>query len=201
MKKIALIVMAMFSFTWLTAQVEKGSMYVGGAFEINNRNEEEGGGDFKVNTLTIVPNFGYFLSDKVSIGLGIGYSHTAFKNTINDNKTSNSQFLIRPNLRYYLATSNEKFYFFGQLQFGLGFGQNKQENGNLTITSKSRSFLLSLSPHFIYFPTKRWGVEMSFRGISYESFDPDKDGNNDRESRFIFGISSLSPSFSVNYFF
>lgn len=191
----------MLSFTWAIAQVEKSSMFIGGAFLIDNQTSQENNGDVKANSFTILPNFGYFLSDKLSLGLGMGYTSITTKNTVNDNKNINSQFVVRPQLRYYLATSNEKFYFFGQLQLGLGFGQNKFENGNLSLTSKSRSFLLSISPNFVYFPTKRWGIELGFNGISYESLDPDIGEENDRDSRFIFGVNSFAPRFGVQYFF
>jgi opacity protein-like surface antigen len=209
MKKISLILLAMFSLNWANAQIEKGSMYLGGTFLISSTTFQEDGDDDKISSFSILPNFGYFVSDKLSIGLQAGYTQEKEKNVNGVNSSTNTSglFLVAPTLRYYVPTASENFFFFAQFQVGLGFGNNKEEvrvgNTTLSTSSKASSFNLGLSPGFAFFPTKKWAIELGFQGISYNSIDPntDSDSDNDRRSNFTLGVDSFAPRIGMQFFF
>ncbi|MCU0443279.1 MAG: porin family protein [Microscillaceae bacterium] len=209
MKKTAFIILAMVVFDWANAQIEKGSMYLGGSFGISSTTIQTNNNDRKVSSFSLVPNFGYFVTDKISVGLGIGYeqSRNDLIPGVGTATDTRGLFIIAPAARYYVPLTSENFFFFAQFQVGFGFGNRKFEDrvgsATFTVESKSRSFGLGLSPGFAFFPTKKWAIELSFEGISYRSFDPNTDSNsdNDRESTFTLGVDSFAPRLGVQFFF
>lgn len=197
MKKITVLSLVMFlTFVCSYAQIAKGSKVLGIDFNINiDNNENDNASDYSSFGLT--PNFKYFITDRLALGLGLGFSSSKYENTNSKNVTS--IFGVSPELRYYFPTSSNQFYFFGQFRVGLGFGNNKFTQSGDTFESKLTTASVFLSPGVVYFPTPKWGIEFVFRGIGFSNTNPEGDNNN--SSNFTLGINSFSPSLGLNYYF
>jgi hypothetical protein len=111
--------------------------------------------------------------------------------------------VVAPFARYYVPTSSDQFFFFAQLRADLGFGSAKTEatTGNVTVTTdaKVNTADVFVSPNFAFFPSQHWALEFGFRGLGFESVNPEGDNNN--VSRFVFGVNSFAPRFAVQFFF
>src|SRR5574344_673462 len=68
MKKLLLVVVAMFAVANLNAQV-----YVGGTVGLTHSKVSDGDASAKGTSYKIVPEIGYRLSDKIAIGASLGY--------------------------------------------------------------------------------------------------------------------------------
>jgi len=61
---------------------------------------------------------------------------------------------------------------------------------------------IALSPGLAYFFNEHWSVELGFRGIAYNKYDPDKDADDNESSTFEIGLNSLMPStLGFRYYF
>ncbi|WEK20642.1 MAG: outer membrane beta-barrel protein [Candidatus Pedobacter colombiensis] len=192
MKKLLLSLIAVSAFAFSTqAQTQKGKFIVGGnvAFD-TNKSDADGA---KSNTsFRIVPSVGYFVSDNIAVGTGVGYS---YDKTIN--RFENQAFVVSPFGRYY-ANLSESFKFFGQLSVPMEFGTAKSVNADGNVGSKvgsSTKIGVALSPGFAFFPTKRIGIEFGVNGLSYNN-SRFEDANGDK----IKGAGSDSFSLGANFF-
>lgn len=183
MKKHLLILISLL-FTGMAtafAQNDKGSYYIGGSFNYNytglsttqTYNFTEGYTNYSikdVKSITLQPDFGFFLSKKWSVGIqpvyqrqsgteeSDYYSYTsAADNYVSTSKYHNDQLGINLYLRYYCMIT-DKFGFFPQ--FGVGTLNNLRypDFGTLTFGG---------SPYFVFFPTPKLGVNLGFGSIGY----------------------------------
>lgn len=194
------------------AQLEKGRMYLGAQVGFSSGTDKNTIGNNSTSTssssFSLLPSFGYFIGDKMSIGLGIGFSQQKTKPSSTTTNTTN-QFVIAPHFRYYVPTSSEQFAFFAQAELAIGTGSVKRESQSGVITSTSEDNLSSVSffvsPNFAYFPTKSWAIEFGFRGIGYESNTTKVKNSNPEEkttsSAFVFDVNSFAPRLAMRYFF
>ncbi|TAE45344.1 MAG: hypothetical protein EAY69_10525 [Cytophagales bacterium] len=208
MKRIIISFIAFFTLSLGYAQTEKGTIHVGGnlSFGSTDINTSQSSSNF-----SIVPDVGYFISDNIAIGLGIGYSQRIDKSTFSSSTgtTTQNTFIIAPTFRYYMPTSSETFKFFLQAQVGINTGNIKSETSSFTTTTtfsttnKTSGWNFSISPNFAYFPTKKWSIEFGIRGISYSSAPTFNYYNNSvtNTSGFSFDLSSFSPLLGVRAFF
>ncbi|MBB5634287.1 hypothetical protein HDE68_000172 [Pedobacter cryoconitis] len=206
MKKLLLSLIAVSALAFTTqAQTEKGKFMLGGNVEFNStKNNGAPKADTKFN---IVPSVGYFVSDNFAIGTGIGYgfskSHEA--TTLLPNAALKTQeFVVAPFARYYKGI-NESFKFFGQLSVPMAFGNNKvtTDGDNYTKTSKYSNVGVALSPGFAFFPSKKFGIEFSVQGISYNNNSlKDNNGNKlaDSNKSFDIGANFFAPKIGVQFY-
>lgn len=196
MKKLMILILALglvIPTTW--AQTTKGSFAVGGGISFNsgsNNNEIQ----YQSNSFQISPQASYFVSDNLEVGLEFGLSSSRY-GFEGDDPTKNNSLSVGPFARYYKFTSNERFAFTAQAGFSIGSGKTTQPNGN---EQKSGSVGIYVSPGFTYFLSEKWGLDFQLQGISYGSSDPNKDVDNNEQTSFTFGISSLNPSLGFRYF-
>lgn len=192
MKKLLLSLVAVSALAFSTqAQTQKGQFIVGGnvAFD-TNKSDADGA---KSNTsFRIVPSVGYFVSDNIAVGTGVGYS---YDKTVN--RFENQAFVVSPFGRYY-ANLSESFKFFGQLSVPMEFGTVKSVDAEGKVGDKlgsSTNIGVALSPGFAFFPTKRIGIEFGVNGLSYNNYRLE-DANGDK----IKGAGSDSFSLGANFF-
>ncbi len=74
----------------------------------------------KVNTFSIIPSVGYFVIDKLAVGIDLGYVNTTTK--YQGIKSTNSTFSIMPTATYYFTNSSKFVPFLGA---GIGYASNK----------------------------------------------------------------------------
>ena len=185
------------------AQTEKGKWILGGAAAYESG---KSGADAKASqSLSIIPNIGYFVSDNFALGTGIGYSYQ--KTGFSSSTGQNSAVVINPFGRYYVSLSDQ-FKFFGQASVPLSFGTVKSVdvNGNTGAkTGSSTSIEVALSPGFAFFPTKKIAVQLALAGIAYRNYSVedasgDEIANAGYES-FSIGTNFFAPQVGIQFHF
>lgn len=186
------------------AQTDKGDFILGGNISFNSIKSDASGANSAYD-FTILPNVGYFVSDNIAIGTGIGYQASRLDEANEFGKTE--AFVIAPFGRYYTPVSNN-FKFFGQLSVPMAFGNVKAIDENLDTGSKTGSSTaigVALSPGFAYFPSNNIGLEFSINGLSYVNYSvEDGDGNDIKGAgfdSFSFGADFFAPSLGVHFYF
>ncbi|WP_062062478.1 hypothetical protein [Aquimarina longa] len=167
MKTALLLFTILFTFLNTFAQEDssyefkKNDIIVSGTFNYSNKNSKsftngEEKHSSKINSFTIVPEIGYFLSNNLLIGVRAGYITSTSKNknsnTYNYKERSYKTSIIG---RYYF-TSKKRISFFVESEVGyqnttfksgsndaniLNSNNNKQENYSATLTSGINIFI------------------------------------------------------------
>jgi outer membrane protein len=194
MNKCIAVLLAMIAAGTLHAQTTSGTMMLGGNFNLYSTSYQ--GSNTKSNGVTFAPSFGYFLKDNFAIGASLSISNNS--SGAGTTKDVNNAFGFGPFARFYKFTSNENFAFFAQA--GLNFSAGKSDPA-IGATTKTSSISLYVSPGFSYFFNKHWAGEFSISGLTFQSYDPDTSVDNNKSTTVQFGISSLSSSIGVRYYF
>lgn len=186
------------------AQTEKGKFVLGGTASYSSEKSDADGAKAAEN-LSLLPSVGYFVSDNFALGTGIGYNYS--KANYASSAGQDEAFVVNPFGRYYVNLSDQ-FKFFGQASVPMAFGTVKAtdatgETGDKT--GSSTSIGVAVSPGFAYFPTKKIGIEFSFRGASYNNYKVQDANDNDilgagRES-FAVGTSFFTPQIGIQFHF
>jgi hypothetical protein len=184
MKKIIFtLLIGLMSATFVQAQLEQGTKYLGGSFNLgfgSSKSSADGTSQDGPKTFNfgITPALGYFISDNLSLGLGIGY--TMFKETekgdgvFTPDETTFSQSMIdlSPFVRYYMMPT-EKMGFFcqGTIEFGFGNAKNEETTGSTTVTDeyKASSFGVGITPGIVIFVSEKVALESTFGGLVFGS--------------------------------
>jgi hypothetical protein len=208
MKKLLLSLLAVSALAFTTqAQTEKGNFMVGGNVEFNS-GKTDGNPKSNIN-FSVVPSVGYFIANDVAVGTGIGYQFSKDYNYLTVNpatgfSTKRTAFVVSPFVRGYKSI-NDQFKFFGQLSVPMSFGNTKRGdvNGdNFAKISKDNSVGVALSPGFAFFPSKKFGIEFSVNGISYNDFNAkDASGTTQGGSKnFNIGANFFAPKIGVQFY-
>ena len=183
MKKIILSVAAVFAFGFANAQEEvkeakgfgfsKGNIMIEGniGFSSNNATDSFGGTDTeerKMNSLNFNPKAGYFLTDKIAVGveLGVGSSKSETTDmTVTPNVTAevkNNNFNGGVFARYYFLDLGQRFKTYAEA--GLGFGSAKQEtNGTEDWSRNNFGFGLDLGMN--YFVSESFAINFGLANV------------------------------------
>jgi len=206
MKKLVLSLIAVTALAFSTqAQTEKGNYIIGGNVELNS-GKNDGAPKSNIN-FSIVPSVGYFVTDNLAIGTGVGYQFNKYYSILSANTFSSTKqqaFIVSPFARYYKGI-NEQFKFFGQLSVPMSFGNTKVgdvDGNNYVKVSKDNNVGVALSPGFAFFPSKKFGIEFSVNGISYNDYSR-KDGNdndNGGSKNFNIGANFFAPKIGVQFY-
>src|ERR1041385_4037249 len=150
------------------AQLFKGNTFVGGTItstfstNVNTTNASK----TTNSNFSIQPSFGYFISSKLALGVGLGYSYSRYNfqyylDPYNPNGVNRTNlYSITPFARYFIPITNS-FYFSLHCQISYGIGNavigNSSYLPNTTIfyedgDVKWSNFLASIQPVFIFFP-------------------------------------------------
>lgn len=122
MKKVMLMVAFMVATVAASAQV-----YIGGGLGVNSYKpiHQDGVDVDATTTFSIIPEIGYNLDDKWTVGIGIGYEHASniSLTTFNDETFDKMNgFTIQPYARYHFVKWNNVSLF---IQGGLGYTYGK----------------------------------------------------------------------------
>lgn len=113
MKNTLTILLLLAATVSLSAQIQKGSLMLGGTVGFNYLGAD-GDGATSVN---VTPNLGYFISDQIAIGSSLGFALV-----VSDGESS-SAFGLSPFGRYYNnGTGRNRF--FGQVKIGVLTGDS-----------------------------------------------------------------------------
>lgn len=201
MKKLILSIALLSSIALTTqAQTDQGQYIVGGSVSFNTFKSDAEGAK-STNSFSIVPSVGYFVSDNIAVGTGIGYA------TSKTTSRKNEAFVVAPFGRHYIPVA-ESFKFFSQLSVPMAFGTEKSVDNDMNVgdkTGSSTSIGVALSPGFAFYPSGKIGIEFSLNGIAYENYRvEDAEGNNIKGSgrdSFSIGADFFAPRIGIQFHF
>ncbi|MCT4120210.1 OmpW family outer membrane protein [Elizabethkingia anophelis] len=189
MKKNLLIgVFALLGFA-ASAQTEKGSWVVGGSTSIgfNNvstkvKSDNTTFDGPKVNTFTIAPSAGYFVIDKLSVGLDFAYTNATTK--YDGAKTTSNTFAILPTATYYFTDNTVIKPYLGA---GIGYASNteKEEYRGKSNEYTVDGFAWKVKGGFAYFFTPSIAADL---GLSYSQFSNKDNGVRTNVNTFGVGV-------------
>lgn len=205
MKKVFLSIALLSAIAFTSqAQTEKGKFIVGGNVSYSTLKTDADNAKASHN-FSIVPNVGYFVSDNIAVGTGIGYQTSKASQASNVGKQE--AFVIAPFGRHYTPVA-EKFKFFSQLSVPMAFGTAKATDADLKVgdkTGSTTSIGVALSPGFAFYPTSKIGIEFALKGIAYNNFKvEDADGNKVKGSgndSFAIGTDFFAPQIGIQFHF
>lgn len=199
---------AVFAFGFANAQdatssegFGKGSMFLSGTVAFGS--EEMSSLDAKETSFAVAPKFGYFVSENIAVGVGLGFENSKIKANDSDDKVENKTTSFGAFGRYYIKTS--KFAPFAELNVNYattsteyakflgevtGFGDGTDIN---TISA-------NIAPGFNYFFSDNFAVETSFGILGYSSRKADVDGA-EADSKFNVGLNLSNINFGLIYKF
>ena len=193
MKKRYLLLVSALCLTF-QAFGQSGKFFIGGdvGFSTTSYSNKGTGYPKSQYDFSLQPSIGYYLSDKLAIGTGLGFS--VYGNTYNTNPQvtdATTNFSITPFVRYALIEVNN-FSFIGQGSLGVGFGGSGSSTGGTTTTGPSTfNFNFGISPGFQYKLNDKISLETFFGdiGLKYNSTTP-KTGSKTSNTNFNFSLGS-----------
>lgn len=183
MKKL-LLAGAVALFGLSNAQMTKGDWVISGntgmGFNNTTTTVKVGGNSVdgpKVNSFSITPSVGYFVIDKLAVGIDLGYFNTTTK--YQGVKSTNSTFSVMPTATYYFTNSSKLVPFLGA---GIGYASNKTKysfyNSNINndgfdpllmqdTENTTDGLAWAVKGGVTYMATQSLGINL---GISYNQF-------------------------------
>lgn len=177
MKKLLVIVSLVFVGMAANAQV-----YMGGSFNFSGNQVKDVDGNLKTTDLTIslFPEIGYYLTDKVDIGLDLGIGSTINKNHSSDVKTTTTNWLFSPYIRFSVIQAGD-FEFIGKA--------SAYVEGNKNYTS----FGVQLVPIVVYNLNDHIAMHANLNFLSIgSSYSKVKDGNSTTSFNMGFNANNLA---------
>lgn len=172
-----------------TGGYSQGDLFVTGSIGIST----ESTGDRKENTLEFAPSVGYFVSDNIAIGLGLGLSSSTFEEpgVVDFESTT---IAIEAAGRYYVTPSSQ-FSLFGQLSVAYLSVENEQG----AFESNTDGFGLGIAPGVSYFISNNFALEATVGILSYSSVE--LDGASDSTNSFDLGLNFTNVNLGLVYKF
>lgn len=206
MKKINILFVVLAAC--LTIQTTNAQLFVGGNIYVSSSSsKDETNGVTTDNPKTfefgINPRAGFFLSDKLAVGAGIGVNIESENNRQDPEvKTSSTTFNFNPFARYYLMNV-DKFSVFGEGGVVLGLGSSKSKSGGVTVDGPNIfDFTFYVMPAISYDLTDNFTIEAGIGGLFINSYSA-KDDNDDKykESNIDFNLNLDNIFFGAIYKF
>ncbi|MCQ4141981.1 MULTISPECIES: OmpW family outer membrane protein [Chryseobacterium] len=191
MKKL-LLAGAVALFGLSNAQMTKGDWVISGNTGIGFNNMETktkvNGQTFdgtKVSTFAVTPSVGYFVIDKLAVGIDLGFTSVTTKD--NGDKNTVSSFSVMPTATYYFANSSKVVPFLGA---GIGYASSKTKE---TISGTSTDFTADglawkVKGGVTYMATQSLGINL---GVSFDQFS-------NKETYFGTEFKNRVNTFGVN---
>lgn len=119
MKKIICPFIAILLFTVSHSQITKGNWLVGGSASFSKTDyKTDVSGQYKRTDLSISPSIGYFVADKLALGLSPSLVYG--KAILSTNTGSSTVFKIGPFARYYFLQADRPFNLFAEGNYAYG---------------------------------------------------------------------------------
>ena len=205
MKKIVLIFIGLISISVsCMAQPAKGKILLGGYANFNTYKGTSMTG--RNTNLGINPTVGIFVTDKLVIGTGLGYVHSAYTQNLVDGEEIGSvrrkayAVSLSPFGRYYVGITPQ-LKFFGQLEAAVNWRNIKGNEATGEKDLKSNFYSATLSPGFALFPSKKIGIELSITGFQYakQHWKTEEATLTDFRS-FSFGSDFFNPRLGIQFY-
>lgn len=205
MKKVLLSAVALVAFTFANAQegeakefgFSKGNIMLEGnlGFSSSTETNSDNTGDLdetKTSSFEFNPKAGYFVSDKLAVGvelmIGSGKSENTIFGTPNvTNEMTSNNFGAGVFARYYFLELGQRFKTYAEA--GLGFNGKKWET-NGTETRKDSGFGLGIDLGMNYFVTKKMAINFGLANVL---------GFNSTKSEFPGGDETVTSGVNGNF--
>jgi len=205
MKRVILILSAVFIFITAYSQTQKGNMYVSGTFSLTNDNSTQDyttyNYDDKNLFLQFSPGISYFVKDNWAIGTSMTFNINNLHENNNFQSSSNSTnennytyYNISINTEYYINVS-DKFKIFIRGALGYNYMVEKEEGTNLTPDTQYthyNNYSIGVHPGVVYFATKHFGITSYLGSMSYNY-------NTIKDISIPSAYHSNTSSFSLNF--
>lgn len=227
--KIVLLLAASAISTSSFAQIEKGTVFLGGRsnFSFNPSETSNNFGNNKTNSIffRLSPRAGYYLSKSFAIGLGLDYNYDRGYNMVNalaptlmyqENESIGNSLNLSILARYNKALS-KRFAFFidGTISTGVfsktSDYQKLTTGGMTTITTQEingkvgQSINFDFRPGIVYFISPKFGIEATFASVygNYTNIKPEAKNGNMSANNFLLGYNLYPAGFGlgVHYYF
>ncbi|MDR7129961.1 hypothetical protein J2X69_002307 [Algoriphagus sp. 4150] len=221
MKKFLLGVLAFQLFAFAAnAQIEKGSIMLGGNVNFNSSNSEHLLGmlpnvtatNYDSNEFLFNPRFGYSLGNNWVIGTVLSFttgqttrktvSSTSSSSTIEENIVESDAFGASLFARKYLPFG-DKFSVFGELISGANWRTvnslyNSSQGSSSENETKYTEYTTSLSAGLAYFPKNWLALELSSNLVTFTTGEQNQSSPN--YNSFSFGLNTSSINLGVSFF-
>jgi len=215
MKKVlfTIILVSLVSFRSF-AQHKKGSLAVSGTLNLNIENDKNENGNVtddenKTTYFRLVPSVEYFITDRFSAGLGIGYA-------VNRNKVVNGTGpgstttistsgapVIKPYVRMYFPMG-EKVSIFGEASIYLEPGNTTTKTtGNQTNSTSNTDFRINigLTPGLSLSLSNKIAIDATYGFIGYKHYKENTGTNSSSAyNQATFEIDPTSITFGIKFF-
>jgi outer membrane protein W len=116
MKKSILLLLIAFIFCDIAnCQITKDNWLVGGSGQFRKKHEDLQGSDIRSLFISAVPDIGYFIIDKLGVGLKINFSYNRIKDK--DNISKATMLGLGPFVRYYFLPSDNRINIFSEAAY------------------------------------------------------------------------------------
>lgn len=214
--KPKLLIMAILYAIGFTAQaqIEKGRSFGGGSISFGT--SKQNSNTLQVNSLAIGPKVGYFVANRLAVGMEISYNLSKLNGEFYDYFNEDSQlvergfgfkeenFGLNPFTRYYFNIK-DNFKLFGQAHLiaEINSYKNIDDTGFLYRTDYHFKGLgASLSPGFAFFPSSKWMIEFSFPVVRYFNnryLNSHQEEYFKNSRNFNLVLDNFTPSFGINF--
>ncbi|MGN6533552.1 MAG: outer membrane beta-barrel protein [Ginsengibacter sp.] len=205
MKKSVLTMAAIAAFGFATkAQnfgFQKGDVILEGAIGVSTTDNKTT--EMKTSSFNLTPSVGYFVTDKVAVGLNLGYGESKSTNYSGstDSYTKTNAAGIGVFGRYYFLDLGQRFKAYGEAD--LGYDQMGGETSNGTTTTKNdkvNTFGIGAGVGANFFLTQKIAIGYQFANvIGFSSSKVDKSGAKATNS-FNLNLNSFSNFFNSGQF-
>lgn len=226
MKNLILFFIIIFNNIVIHAQTSKGNLITGGSVDFNSSKNNftypDNGipnsvGENKYRSFNLTPSIGYFIVDKLALGVAVGVNSSeqrykredinGYDETIYSSSAKSLGIFAR---KYFLNTKNLGFYAGLNLGAGPSKSSTKSHNyNNQESTSESKGVVVkaALNGGLAYFPTPHIGLQAGITGIGW-SMNKGKNTNSTtseestyNNNSFNLNLGSLALSIGVYYIF
>jgi outer membrane protein len=189
MKQILFVTILLIASICSNAQPVAGKLFVGGSLglRLDTEKTKEGSTTVKepsITEITILPQAGYFLSDRIAVGafLGVESIKTNYHDAGTIDKSTSTVFHIEPYGRYYLISG--KAGLFAEAGITLGIGKDKSKYEAVSVETDKFQFALGLAPGVYLYITEKFCLESKFGWVGFET-QTEKHGDTKNTSNTI----------------
>lgn len=181
MKKIIIMMVAVFAAVSVKAQDKSYDAYVGGGISFATQSYD---GDSET-MFVITPEIGYSLNDKFGLGVVLGYG------TEGSGSEKYTMFAVKPYVRHNVAS-------IGNVNFILDYQVGYQNAGYKD--AKTNTYQIGIAPGLAYSVNSRLAVVTHLGFLGYTNSKPDVDGAK-ATNEFGFSAKTTDIGLSVYYKF
>ncbi|WPO84488.1 OmpW family outer membrane protein [Chryseobacterium sp. JJR-5R] len=118
----------------------------------------------KVSTFSVTPSVGYFVIDKLAVGIDLGFTSITTKEE--GDKSTISNFSVMPTATYYFMNSSKLVPFLGA---GIGYasGKTKETYSNVSQEFTTNGLAWKVKGGVTYMATQSLGINL---GVSFDQF-------------------------------